>query len=92
MTIQKPAPVRTFVQHQQPVSNVPVNTIGKDPNIQYDIEHVFMEHGKEVRKMPAMIDNNTVWVDVVNQDEPFEGEILELDQPSQPAMVKPNPQ
>ena len=91
VTIQKPAPVRTFVQ-QQPVNNVPVSTIGQDPNIQYNIEHVFTEHGKEVRKMPVMIDNKTVWVDVVDQNGEFEGEILEIDQPSQPAMVKPNPQ
>ena len=91
VTIQKPAPVRQFVQ-QQPVSNVPVNTLGRDPNIQYNIEHVFQEHGKEVRKMPVMIDNSTVWVDVVDQSDQLEGEVLELDPGSQPPMLKPNPQ
>ena len=90
VTIQKPAPVRP--QYVQPVSNVPVNTQGRDPNIQYNIEHVFMEHGKKVRKMPVMINEETVWVDVVDQSSEFDGEVLELDPGVQPQMVKPNPQ
>ena len=36
-------------------------------NIQYNIEHVFNENGKEVRKMPVEINGETVWVDVVDQ-------------------------
>ena len=79
-------------QYVQPVSNVPVNTQGRDPNIQYNIEHVFMEHGKKVRKMPVMINEETVWVDVVDQSSEFDGEVLELDPGVQPQMVKPNPQ
>ena len=86
------APVDTKSQHfqQQP----PFNTTGRDPNIQYNIEHVFNdEQGNEVRKMPVMINNSTVWVDVVtDHNDTFDGEILELDASSQPAIAKPSPQ
>ena len=50
------------------MSNLPVNTIGRDPNIQYNIEHVFYDKGKEVSKMPVMIDNNTVWCDLTRDE------------------------
>ena len=53
---------------------------------------MFIENGKEVRKMPVMIDNNTVWVDVVDQKtEDIEGEIVEFG-PGQAGMVKTNTQ
>ena len=88
--IQKP--VRQFVPGPAQQSNVPNTTPGQDPNIQYNIEHVFIENGKEVRKMPVMIDNNTVWVDVVDQKtEDIEGEIVEFG-PGQAGMVKTNTQ
>ena len=36
-----------------------------NPNIAYDVEHVFVENGKEVRKMPVLINKETVWVECV---------------------------
>ena len=35
--------------------------------IQYNVEHVFNENGREVRKMPIKLDNETIWVDCVDQ-------------------------
>ena len=34
--------------------------------LQYDVEHVFIENGKTVRKMPVKIDEKTVWVECVD--------------------------
>ena len=36
-------------------------------DIAYDVEHVFNENGKEVRKMPIKMGTATYWVDVVDK-------------------------
>ena len=33
-------------------------------DIAYDVEHVFNENGREVRKMPIKMGDDTIWVDV----------------------------
>ena len=53
-TVQRPVITRPTIQ-QQP----------HNPNIAYDVEHVFVENGKEVRKMPVLINKETVWVECV---------------------------
>ena len=35
--------------------------------IQYNVEHVFEEDGREVRKMPIKVNGETLWVDCVPQ-------------------------
>ena len=35
----------------------------------YNVEHIFEEDGKIVRKMPIKIGNETMWVETVNQNE-----------------------
>ena len=35
--------------------------------IQYNVEHVFNENGRQVIKMPIKMDNETIWVDCVDQ-------------------------
>ena len=35
--------------------------------ITYDVEHVFLEDGKEVRKVPVKVGSNTYGVDVVDR-------------------------
>ena len=35
-------------------------------DIAYDVEHVFNENGREVRKMPIKMGDDTIWVDVKN--------------------------
>ena len=69
--IQKP--VQRFVQ-QGPPDN------GQE--IAYNVEHVFMENGKEVRKMPVLINGETVWVECVNNVQnggDIEGDMIEMD-------------
>ena len=79
VTIQKPAPV--MPQYGKLVSNVPVNMLGRDPNIQYTLnthsDHMVMEV-KKVKKMPVMINNEIIWVDVVDKSSKFnfKGDIL----------------
>lgn len=36
-------------------------------DIAYDVEHVFNENGREVRKMPIKMGEDTIWVDVKNE-------------------------
>lgn len=49
----------------------------KKDNIAYGVEHVFMENGKEVRKMPIDIDGQTIWVECVGaQKEAANGDIM----------------
>ena len=38
-----------------------------DKNIAYGVEYVFMENGKQVKKMPIEIDGQTIWVECVEQ-------------------------
>ena len=33
--------------------------------IAFNVEHVFVEHGREVRKMPVEINGETIWVECV---------------------------
>ncbi len=40
------------------------------PNIQYNVEHVFEENGREVRKMPILVNGQTMWVDCVPPQPP----------------------
>merc|ERR1719397_1443747 len=42
----------------------------QDPsgNIAHNVEHVFLENGREVRKMPVMFNNETIWVECVPRD------------------------
>jgi hypothetical protein len=35
--------------------------------IAYNVEHVFNENGREVRKMPIKMGDETIWVDCVDQ-------------------------
>ena len=35
--------------------------------IAYDVEHIFNENGREVRKMPIKMGDDTIWVDVKNE-------------------------
>ena len=35
--------------------------------IAYNVEHVFNENGREVRKMPIKMGEETLWVDCVDQ-------------------------
>ena len=55
-TVQRPLTARPPIQQQQHTNT---------NNIAYDVEHVFVENGKEVRKMPVLINNETVWVECV---------------------------
>jgi len=41
------------------------NPWGQD--IAYNVEHVFIENGREVRKMPIKMNNQTIWVDCVSE-------------------------
>ena len=62
--------------------------------IAYDVEHVFNENGKEVRKMPIKMGNSTFWVDVVdNKDNvmPEDAVMLNLDDPEPAAPSTPAP-
>ena len=54
-TVQRPLTARPPIQQQQQQQHT--------NNIAYDVEHVFVENGKEVRKMPVLINNETVWVE-----------------------------
>ena len=48
-------------------SGRPADFLGRDPNTQYNVEHVvFGSQGKE-SKTPVMINGNTVWLGVVDQ-------------------------
>ncbi len=38
-----------------------------DKNIAYGVEYVFMENGKQVKKMPIEIYGQTIWVECVEQ-------------------------
>ena len=38
-----------------------------------------MENGKEVTKMPVLLNGETVWVEVASPSENVEGEVMELD-------------
>ena len=38
---------------------------GVRAKLAYDVEHVFLENGKEVRRMPVLINKETVWVECV---------------------------
>merc|ERR1719397_835737 len=37
-------------------------------NIAHNVEHVFLENGRGVRKMPVQINNETIWVECVPRD------------------------
>ena len=69
---QQPPVVRMPQQQQQPGQQPPQQQQqagGDGQEIAYDVEHVFQENGKEVRKMPIKMGNNTFWVDVVDKEE-----------------------
>ena len=51
-------------QHQPPPPPPPPPQSEPQPSeIQYNIEHVFEENGKQVRKMPINLNGQTIWVD-----------------------------
>merc|ERR1711894_298267 len=49
----------------RPLQNVQSN---QNNEIAYDVEHVFNENGREVRKMPIKLGNDTFWVDVCQEE------------------------
>ena len=53
----------------------------KSQEIAYEVEHVFNENGKEVRKMPIKMGNDTYWVDVVDRkpEVPKDGFVMDDD-------------
>ena len=58
--------VEDILASLRPPSVLPVQTVQVNPtNIAYDVEHVFVENGREVRKMPVLVNNETVWVDCI---------------------------
>ena len=61
-------PTQAIPQHQQQNST----------NIAYDVEHVFVENGKEVRKMPVLINGDTVWVECVPNSPTVEQQETEI--------------
>ncbi|CAF2740676.1 Signal-induced proliferation-associated 1-like protein 3,Signal-induced proliferation-associated 1-like protein 1,Signal-induced proliferation-associated protein 1,Signal-induced proliferation-associated 1-like protein 2 [Lepeophtheirus salmonis] len=70
-------------QQQRPpqfVQSPPQNEIA------YDVEHIFMENGREVKKMPIKFGDKTIWVDCVpgaateNRDDQVVFDLLESDQ------------
>ncbi len=52
-------------QQQQPPP--PPQSEPQQAEIQYNIEHVFEENGKKVRKMPINLNGQTIWVDCAEQ-------------------------
>ena len=65
---QQPQRRPTPVMAAQPVQRQVVRPALPQHNsnaIAYDVEHVFKEDGKEVRKMPVLINGETVWVECV---------------------------
>jgi len=47
--------------------HAPQQQHGQQNEIQFNIEHVFEENGKKVRKMPIRIPGQTIWVDCAEQ-------------------------
>ena len=69
-------------QQQQPQQHPQQQQTGSE--IQYNVEHVFEEDGREVRKMPIKVNGETLWVDCVPQSTSAEeaaggGIMLDLD-------------
>ena len=52
---------------QQPPQPPPPQPEPQQNEIQYNIEHVFEENGKKVRKMPINLNGQTIWVDCAEQ-------------------------
>ena len=52
----------------------------KSQEIAYEVEHVFNENGKEVRKMPIKMGTSTYWVDVVDKkpEVPEDGFVMDF--------------
>ena len=53
----------------------------KSQGIAYEVEHVFNEKGKEVRRMPIKTSTGTIWVDVVDRKPkvPKDGFVMDLE-------------
>ena len=57
------------MRQEKPQQNSNQDTHSNQPaDIAYDVEHVFNENGREVRKMPIKLGNDTFWVDVCKTD------------------------
>ena len=74
--LNSPRPVLPMQSVQRP----PVNSRPtlNPANIAYDVEHVFVENGKEVRKMPVLINGETVWVECVPNSPSVEQQEAEI--------------
>ena len=58
-------------------------------DIAYNVEHVFNENGREVRKMPILIGDHTFWADVVdNKDGDTNSDVANI--PEDGIMLNPN--
>jgi hypothetical protein len=61
------------MQQQQQTAPVSLSTCHPaEDDIAYETEHIFMENGKEVRKMPVRVGKETMWVDCVTSEIPGE--------------------
>jgi len=73
MRPEQPVPMRQFGPEmgQAPGQNIvraPQPGAEGQGEIAYNVEHVFIENGKEVRKMPISHEGQTIWVECVGQN------------------------
>ena len=64
-----------------------MNVFEKLLNLKFQVEHVFNENGKDVKKMPILLNGQTVWVDCVDIEQTKQDKntmMLDLDLNSTP--------